>query len=89
MAHHFKEHTMETYFAKNLKIKLKETIIGEVHCRIYNDTLKVAIYAPNSIVYYYTQENLSQEIVHGLTSELLAHKVVKWYRSYINRLYFL
>ena len=84
-----KEYTMQVYFARNLKALLKTFIKGDVRTYLKGDDLQVHIYSVNGIVYHYTLENLSSEIVQGLSSETLAHRILKWYKGYINNLFFL
>lgn len=80
---------MKSEFARAVKRALKQSIKGEVNCHIIQETLIIDIYGVNDICYRYTMNNISSEIVQGLTSKTVAYKVTKWYRSYINNLFFL
>ena len=86
---HYYYKEANTIFAKNLKLLIKNEIKGAVNCHLSEDNLVVSIYGANDIIFKYTLSNLSSEIVHGLSSERLAHNIVKRYRQYITNLFFL
>ena len=75
-------------FVKQLKNNLKQGIKGELRCHIISDTLIVDIYARNNIVFRYTCDCITHQIVQGLTSEMCYKTIEKRYRRYINNLYF-
>ena len=81
-------HESCTSFAINLKRNLKTKVKGEVWSHIINDTLVIDIYGVNGIVFRYTLENLSSEIVQGLSSEMLSDHIHKRYKRYILNLFF-
>lgn len=76
-------------FTKNLKCELKTLIKGKVKCYITDDTLLVTVYAVNDIIWQATVNNISAQLVRGLDSKTMAHRVFKWYKAYIINLYFL
>lgn len=75
--------------AQHIKSILKQEIKGSIKTHIVEEKLIVDIYAVNNIVFRYTLINLSEQIVHGLYSEMVAKDIVKQYRAYIRNLFFL
>ena len=74
--------------AQHIKSILKQEIKGNIKTHIVEETLNVDIYAVNDIVFRSTLRNLSEQIVHGLSSEMVAKNIVKQYRAYIRNLFF-
>lgn len=75
--------------AQRIKSILKQEIKGSIKTHIVEETLIIDIYAINNIVFRSTLRNLSEQIVHGLSSEMVAKNIVKQYRAYIRNLFFL
>lgn len=74
--------------AQHIKAILKQEIKGSINTHIVEETLIVDIYAVNNIVFRSILRNLSEQIVHGLSSEMVAKNIVKQYRAYIRNLFF-
>lgn len=75
--------------AQHIKSILKQEIKGSIKTHIVEETLIIDIYAVNDIVFRYTLRNISEQIVQGLNSQMVAQKIVKQYRAYIKNLFFL
>lgn len=84
-----REYTPQVIYARNIKDKLSEKIIGSIKTYLYEDCMYITIYATNHIIFKYTMNNISDAIVQGVTSEMVAHKVYKRYTQYIKNLFFL
>lgn len=81
--------SMRGVFCRNLQASLKRHVKGEVKCKHIEDTLIVDIYGFNGIVFRYTHENISSEIVQGFATEACTQIIVKRYKRYIENLFFL
>ena len=86
--HHINEHNGKFIFSQNLKQRLKSEIKGNVHFHLQDDTLIVDISATHNVYWKYIHNNLSSELVQGLTSEMLSEAIVKQYTKFIRNLYF-
>lgn len=84
-----KAYSMQRVFCNNLKKSLKNHIKGEVKCNTINDILIVDIYAPTSIVFRYTLDNITSEIVQGFASETCTQIILKKYKKYVENLFFM
>lgn len=84
-----KEYTPHVLLARGVKNFLLSKIKGSVHTYIKEDTLYITITSEHDILFGYKWYNLTREIVHGITSEMVAQEVLKQYRHHIKSLFFL
>lgn len=76
-------------FSKNLHQKLKEKIVGKIYVRILDDDrlcVRIDGYAGLSFGYYY--ENISDQILHGLTTDYMVYVITQAYKKDVIRKHF-
>ena len=79
----------EYLFSKQLHEKLKDRVKGKVWVKIYHDELHVKITNCNEVSKYeFVMNNLSNDILNGLSSEYLVYVILKDYKIHVNKLYF-
>ena len=79
----------EYLFSKQLHEKLKDKVKGKVWVKIYHDELHVKITNYNEVSKYeFVMNNLSNNILNGLSSEYLVYAILKDYKIHVNKLYF-
>lgn len=69
--------------------RLKEKIFGKVWTKAYHDELHVVIESFNDVRYEFVLNNFSDRILHGLNSEYLAYDVIRDYKRYLMKRYFI
>lgn len=80
---------MEIIFKNTLKRHLRLRIKGTISVHIANDTLIVDINPIGCMVWRYTINNLSVQLSTGLSSIILSDVIVKQYKQYILKQYFI
>lgn len=79
---------MERIFVEMLKKQLSKAVKKEFYVHIIDDTLVVEFINTGLLNFRYTLRNISNEIVHGLSSKIVANVIVKQYKKYILNQYF-
>ena len=79
---------MERIFANALKKQLRRRIKGTISVHIIDDTLIIDIDDGVFQCWRYTLNNLSANLLIGLSSEIISHIIVKQYKKYISNQYF-
>ena len=74
---------MERIFTENLKKQLHVLIKGDLYVHIVDDKLVVDIQPAGLHTWRYTLDNISVNIVMGLSSTNVANVIVKKYKKYI------
>ena len=80
---------MERIFTENLKKQLHARIKGDLFVHIVDDKLVVDIQSAGLLIWRYTLYNIRVNIVMGLSSTDVANVIVKKYKNYILKQYFL
>ena len=73
---------MEQIFKLKLSDRLKKAVRGEISIHIINDKLVVDI-DKGYLAYRYTVNNISAQIVQGLTTKILATRITEGYRKWV------
>ena len=73
---------MEQIFKLKLLERMKKQVRGQINIHIINDKLVVDI-DKGYLCYRYNVDNISSEIVHGLSTKELSMRIVESYRKWI------
>lgn len=80
---------MKHIYIQNLKKHLKTMLKGKVTLHIEDvDRLVVVIHSAGCKDFYYNVDYITDTVVSGYPSEMLANSIVKCYRNYIFSKYF-
>lgn len=75
-------------YTHSIKSFLHKRIKADVKCKIVDNMLITTIIAPKGIIYRYTWNNIYNDILYGMSSEIVAQDILKGYKKHINNLYF-
>lgn len=73
------EENMLTIFKKNLIIRLKEYTYDYIKVYIANDNLIIEFYYKHELSYNHIEYSIESKVMSGLTTEMLAQKVIRSY----------
>ena len=80
----------EYLFTRTLHQKLKEKIIGKIFVTVnHDDELRVEIESFGDFTFRTKLDNFSDRILNGLTTDYVAYDIVKQYKSFIAKKYFM
>ena len=80
----------EYLFAKTLHQKLKEKIIGRIFVKVNNnDELYVEIESFGDFTFRTSIDNFSDRILNGLSTDYVVYDIVKQYKSFVMKKYFM
>ena len=80
---------MEKIFRMKLKSQLQERIKGEIIVHILDDTLIIDINPFGLHPWHYTINNIAVQMSIGLSSKIVSDVIVKQYKKYILKQYFI
>lgn len=79
---------MEKIFTNALKKELSRRIKGQISIHIIDDTLIVDVIDGIFCCWRYTIENLSAQLLVGLSAKIVADEFTKKYKKHVLDLYF-
>ena len=79
----------EYLFSKELHRRLKEKVKGKVWVKIYQNELHVTIKIFEcELKYEFVEEDLSNKILNGLSSDYAVYTIMKDYHNFVNEIFF-
>ena len=78
----------EYLISKEVHKKLKSKVKGKVWVKVYNDELHIEITNIDNLKFEATLYDLADKILHGLSTELIAHSALKEYKEGVIKRYF-
>ena len=79
----------EYLFSKELHRRLKEKVKGKVWVKIYQNELHVTIKIFEcELKYEFVEEDLSNKILNGLSSDYAVYTIMKDYHKFVNEIFF-
>ena len=79
----------EYLFSKELHRRLKEKVKGKVWVKIYQNELHVTIKIFEcELKYEFVEEDLSNKILNGLSSDYAVYTIMKDYHKFVNDIFF-
>lgn len=79
---------MLNIIAKNVKSKLTRKVQGNISCHAIGSNTIICDIICNGNAYRYTEKYTNEEIAYGLSSTLIAHKILYSYANYIRCKFF-
>lgn len=79
---------MLNIIAKNVKSKLTRKVHGNISCYAIGSNKIICDIICNGNAYRYTEKYTNEEIAYGLSSTLIAHKILYSYANYIRYKFF-
>ena len=79
----------EYLFSKELHRRLKEKVKGKIWVKAYRDELHVTIKIFEcKLKYEFVEEDLSNKILNGLSSDYAVYTIMKDYHKFVNEIFF-